>query len=94
MYNNNKTNIIHFTERTIGEIGISDEDILELSPWKSPKIDWVPLPLTCGDVYNWIDSTPRKCFLDLVSRLEICGPDEAFEIFKLIRHDTDRNSFD
>jgi len=72
-------------EKTIGEIGISDQGNLEVFPLEPTKNHWIPLPLSGEDVCAWMKDKSKKSFFHLVARLEICGPDEAFEIFELIR---------
>jgi len=90
----NKTTILlNLTEKSIGEVGISDTDTLVVYPIKTTPTDWFPLPLTGDDALKWLEGTSRKSFLNLVSRLEICTPDEASKIFNLIRSEKNRGCF-
>jgi hypothetical protein len=91
MYN---SRFLTLTEKTIGEVGISGNDYLLVHPTKTTKADWIPPPLTGDDVRMWIEDNTKKRFLDLVSRLEICSPDEASKIFKLIRDEFSHERFD
>jgi len=81
-------------EKTIGESGISDQGNLEVYPSRPTKNHWIPLPVTGDDVCAWMKDKSKKAFFHLVGRLEICGLEEASEIFKLIRSRTSQEYFE
>jgi len=87
------TILLNLTEKSIGEVGISDTDTLMVYPTKTTTTDWFPLPLTGDDALKWLGNTSKISFLNLVSRLEICTPDEASKIFNLIRSEKKRGCF-
>jgi len=92
---NNKDHILlNLTEKTIGEIGISDRDYFSVFRRKTDEIDWIPLPLTGDDALGWFKDCSKRTFLNLVKRLEICGPDEALSIFELIESESKHGHFE
>jgi len=79
---------------TIGEMGINDRDEMMLTYIGNQRLDWIPLPLTGGDVGRYcvngrLENIRKKRFYRTVEKIGIHTPLEADKVWGLIRsHDT------
>jgi len=74
---------------TIGELGIEDQEHIFLIRRKNQGLDWIPQPITGGEVWTYCvfrQKVRKKCFYSIVKKLGIHNPPQVDKVWALIRN--------